>query len=486
MEIIERVRSIAKFLGGSTISLRSRLFILLNLVIQADQLFSMYIDWNVFVKRLLAFKEFNSALFAIFVCLSLDDISSLCNMTEKRLNNDKISQKGGDGELNITSKFMKNMAGTCQKWDITTKPSNKMENSHKNSGMIAESSKNMLGSPRNLDATTKYTKNITHSLQKSTITSKFVTNMVETDHETDLTLKCIEDMKRIDKNLKRILMGLLCFASCLPITFACLITIFKDKNNINIDKMPFVIYMYYPEGYKTLKIYFASLFLQLVWYATMLSYVYCASTSFALASISLCTQMRLICQSLFEVGNSGMVVKNGTVVRTDSDDVIEISQLKQIIRDHQDVFNDFLELNRRSKIIVSAFINILAIQMCCYIFFIIELENLSAKIKYLATMFLVFSMMFYFSTVGQSLTDESGNVELALWECPWIDKSAEFRKCILMMMTRASRKVFLRPYNLYVVDFKWFTNIVNATYSYFNLISNSKSNVSLAREIFIY
>ncbi|XP_039295489.1 uncharacterized protein LOC111060622 [Nilaparvata lugens] len=464
MEIIEHVRSFTNFLGGTRNSLGPRLFILLNLVIQVDQLFSMYINWDIFVKRLLAIKEFNSALFAIFVCSSLDDISSLCNMAEKLLKKEKFFQKNGESS-NITSgKTMH------QKWDITSKSTNNMEDCRQNLNMT--SNRLMANFHQRTDQTSKYVTDSCPNLEKP---SKYTSSMEEVDQKSDITSKCLENMVNIDRRLKTILVSLILFSSGLPIVFACLITLLRDRSKINIEKMPFIIYMHYPEGYKTLEIYFMSLFLQLVWYATMLSYVYCASVAFALASISLCTQMKLICLSLFEVGSSGSsILKSETVGRTGCDDSIEMSHLKQIIRDHQEVFNDFLELNKRSKIFLSAFINILAIQMCCYIFFIIELENVSAKIKYLATLLLVFSLMFYFSTVGQKLTDESGNVELALWECPWTDRSMEFRKCILMMMTRASRKVLLRPYNLYVVDFKCITNIVNATYSYFNLISNSK------------
>ncbi|XP_075235993.1 odorant receptor 43a-like isoform X2 [Lycorma delicatula] len=68
------------------------------------------------------------------------------------------------------------------------------------------------------------------------------------------------------------------------------------------------------------------------------------------------------------------------------------------------------------------------------------------------------------------------NIYRSITAISWYDKPQWFKKCLLLMITRANKKIEVKPYGLYVVNLRNFSKVMNAAYSYFNLISNITKN----------
>ncbi|XP_075235994.1 odorant receptor 43a-like isoform X3 [Lycorma delicatula] len=85
-------------------------------------------------------------------------------------------------------------------------------------------------------------------------------------------------------------------------------------------------------------------------------------------------------------------------------------------------------------------------------------------------------MLYVYSLNGQNLINKDENIYRSITAISWYDKPQWFKKCLLLMITRANKKIEVKPYGLYVVNLRNFSKVMNAAYSYFNLISNITKN----------
>ncbi|RZF37240.1 hypothetical protein LSTR_LSTR006566 [Laodelphax striatellus] len=102
------------------------------------------------------------------------------------------------------------------------------------------------------------------------------------------------------------------------------------------------------------------------------------------------------------------------------------------------------------------------------------MEGFFMKLEYSILLIWIVWIMEMYSALGQQVTDEGENLRLALSNCNWLDSPEWCRKSLLIMMTQATTTMEIRPYGLSALNLRSFTHVINAAYSYFNLLQNTK------------
>nr|AXY87889.1 odorant receptor 2 [Subpsaltria yangi] len=104
-----------------------------------------------------------------------------------------------------------------------------------------------------------------------------------------------------------------------------------------------------------------------------------------------------------------------------------------------------------------------------------EGTNVNGTYIKFVTMLIGVAFLFWFcSYFGQQVIDEAEKYHFALYCAHWVDKTESFKRTLRVMMTFANRGLYLKAIGVYVIGLSSFCTVVQAAYSYFNLISSVK------------
>ncbi|XP_039283635.1 odorant receptor 43a-like isoform X2 [Nilaparvata lugens] len=139
-----------------------------------------------------------------------------------------------------------------------------------------------------------------------------------------------------------------------------------------------------------------------------------------------------------------------------------------LVKSHVDLANDIKSLNKCINGLAVGYMNVMALQICMYLFCLLEFDDIVTRLKYAFCILFVIMVMSVCTSFGQRIINAGDILSWELYNCPWLEMPNWFKRSLLLMMTRSMRKMELKPYGLYVLDLRCLTSIVNATYSYFN------------------
>ncbi|XP_039277920.1 uncharacterized protein LOC120350023 [Nilaparvata lugens] len=272
----------------------------------------------------------------------------------------------------------------------------------------------------------------------------------------------------------RIFMTIFLSASILPYFQGVLLAVKNGTKDLNFEKLPYIIYTHYPDTMRTVPIYLTILTTQFLWYGLMLIQWYRLYKSYFVSALCLITEMELLVVALNDLDekdkNTNGNVNFNKIEKTSNNSLDKY--MAALVKEHHIICRGLKTLNTGASCMNLGFYNVFALQMCLYILFVIEMDEMVARIKYTVTGIIVFSISISGSKIGQDVADQGERLRLAMYQSEWIDKPVWLQKFILLMITRASRNMEMKPYGLYVLNMSSVTNVVKGTYTYFNLVTN--------------
>ncbi|XP_039293121.1 uncharacterized protein LOC111056460 [Nilaparvata lugens] len=289
----------------------------------------------------------------------------------------------------------------------------------------------------------------------------------------------IGKLKRLeDFNIKffMVLMGFSVFMPWLQSVYVILI----HNNYDDIQEIPFVLFSYYPEKYKSVTLHAIVQTGYGVFLIINELQMYCIFTAMYMASQTLTDEFDLLVTCLEEIDDNirdyDLVVKNVK----DNVNVVKYHRssyenklqtfLSKLVDHHSSLYSNVEVMNRRISSLCFATINAFTFQLFTCVMCAIEIENFATRIKYVFFIIFIAFLMILCASIGQNISDKGEEVRNALCNCSWVDKPEWFKKSILIMLIRSSKPLVIMPFGLYVLDLKRFAVILNGIYSYFNVI----------------
>ncbi|XP_039295722.1 uncharacterized protein LOC120354008 [Nilaparvata lugens] len=148
--------------------------------------------------------------------------------------------------------------------------------------------------------------------------------------------------------------------------------------------------------------------------------------------------------------------------------------LKHCIRNmaihHQTIYKKIRMLNTMFSYSMFYANTFICFQLC-FAIFCFQIGDLVFKIKYGLLLVSMLMLQYAYSENGQMVKDEVEKVRLALNECEWEGHPSWFYPYFQMMLIQSSIQPKLNVFNIFTMDRKNMASVVQAAYSYFNLLS---------------
>ncbi|XP_039289226.1 uncharacterized protein LOC111064625 isoform X1 [Nilaparvata lugens] len=134
-------------------------------------------------------------------------------------------------------------------------------------------------------------------------------------------------------------------------------------------------------------------------------------------------------------------------------------------------------LNGKVNGITMGFMNIFGFQLglCIFLIFSVEAKDIALKMRYVIRYCFVFGILFICTRKCQKIKDKSQELRDAVYGSSWTDKPRWLRKSLTVMITMANKDLQISPYGIYVLDMSYMTNIIKASYTYFNILNTLKA-----------
>ncbi|XP_047508608.1 odorant receptor 85b-like [Pieris napi] len=147
----------------------------------------------------------------------------------------------------------------------------------------------------------------------------------------------------------------------------------------------------------------------------------------------------------------------------------------EIVKDHQKLLRVVDNVNLIFGPLLFAQVTFSSIIICCFGFLTIVGKDL---IKSLLATFGIILAMFNFCWSGQLLSDASSGIAEAAYNCPWYNKSVEFRKCILIIIIRAQKPSTLSALGFSDVTLTTLSKILSTSWSYLSLLNQMYEDIA--------
>ncbi|XP_039295658.1 uncharacterized protein LOC120354002 [Nilaparvata lugens] len=110
-------------------------------------------------------------------------------------------------------------------------------------------------------------------------------------------------------------------------------------------------------------------------------------------------------------------------------------------------------------------------QLCIAIICLLKGEPI-IRVKYFAILLIIIVITYFYSELGQHIVDECEKMRTNLLYCDWIGKPLWYKKSLALIMTQNNRLPEIRLFNIFTMNRNNLSVVVQASYSYFNLLKN--------------
>ncbi|XP_075232272.1 uncharacterized protein LOC142330712 [Lycorma delicatula] len=131
------------------------------------------------------------------------------------------------------------------------------------------------------------------------------------------------------------------------------------------------------------------------------------------------------------------------------------------------------KLNEVSSFLLIAFNGIITAQMSLELYCTLETDDPWMHFLRIPGSVVCYGVVCF---SGQGLINESENLKRQLEWFPWTDSPQWFKKSILIMITCAKKPLQLKPSSLYVLNANNLMTVIQAAYSYLNMMRSFKAN----------
>ncbi|RZF42613.1 hypothetical protein LSTR_LSTR001408 [Laodelphax striatellus] len=287
-------------------------------------------------------------------------------------------------------------------------------------------------------------------------------------------------LKNLDKMNIRYTVVLIFFSVIVPL-LQSVYTVFISGKYYDIQDLQPILFSYYPEDYKSLKMHFTvQAFIGIFLIVEELQ-MYCIFTAVYMASYTLTDEFDLLFTCLEEIDQNirdFSHVKRSIKLDTTYERYKSTYEnqlfvfLAKIVDHHSSIYSNVELLSRRIGSLCLGTINAWTFQLFVCVMLVYINKDTATRIKFVFLALAIVVLMIMCASIGQTISDKGEKLRKTLWECSWVDKPEWFKKAILVMMKRSTRPLEIRPFGLYVLDLRRFAVILNGMYSYFNVVYN--------------
>ncbi|XP_049941991.1 odorant receptor 43a-like [Schistocerca serialis cubense] len=197
---------------------------------------------------------------------------------------------------------------------------------------------------------------------------------------------------------------------------------------------------------------------------------------FASVMIIVAAQLEILVHRLLDVRNDADIVCKETAVlekkKVDSkSDQNMYDELRVCIKTHQDIlrFVAYLQ-DTMSPIAMTQFVMSVVIA-CMALFQATYSEEFSAVLKCASFLTIPVGQLYLYCWAATNVTAQAEAVSAAIYSCSWVDASERFKRALRVIISRSQKPLVLTAGHLYPIDKEAFLTLVNASYSYYALLS---------------
>ncbi|RZF34437.1 hypothetical protein LSTR_LSTR012188 [Laodelphax striatellus] len=147
------------------------------------------------------------------------------------------------------------------------------------------------------------------------------------------------------------------------------------------------------------------------------------------------------------------------------------SRLRNFVRHHYFIIQKVNELNMGLKLTPTITLQAFCSLICFCLWYIVKGEEIVLKVKYVSFLIPLLIYLFLYAAAGQDIINGQEQLAITLFECPWMDKPKWFKTSIATMMLFVNKPLYVKQFGIYKLDMPYFSKILNAGYSYFNLLN---------------
>ncbi|XP_075236598.1 odorant receptor 10-like [Lycorma delicatula] len=195
------------------------------------------------------------------------------------------------------------------------------------------------------------------------------------------------------------------------------------------------------------------------------------------------TEIKLLCLSIKEMNVilnktlKDIKTVNGSTVQNNENyaDIVLKRYMRFIIQNHQHLYSKIKQVNEGIEGVSFAYNTSVTVFLCLSIYCIAQKENLYFKIpEAMNALFFIY----VFHNEAEWIKTESERLASSFYNISWIGKPMWLKKSLIIIMTRCNNPVEIKPFTIMELSLKNFAVVLNAAYSYYNVLNsfNNKKN----------
>ncbi|RZF47842.1 hypothetical protein LSTR_LSTR013932 [Laodelphax striatellus] len=259
-------------------------------------------------------------------------------------------------------------------------------------------------------------------------------------------------------------------------------------SQIDVSSFALPFRLWYPDQYKTVSVYFSLYVLQIIYIYFYSGYLYCGLTSGFMALKITIYDLKFLCLTVEEWDGEDMQKNNlynyyanyenfdddddgehsrGTKnKRKFENDIIgqDLSLLKtgidNVIKFHDMICSRASDMNKDFEMMYTVLNNTICFQMCICLYTSAKMDDIVLKIENILLIIPIAGMLFLYCFYAQQLLNEGENFRATLWESNFIDKPKWFKSSMLIIMTRISKELEIKPFGFYVLNLRLFSMVL--------------------------
>ncbi|XP_039279074.1 odorant receptor 4-like isoform X1 [Nilaparvata lugens] len=253
----------------------------------------------------------------------------------------------------------------------------------------------------------------------------------------------------------------------------------SEKANNEFEDYPLPVESWYPFSIARMPIYLTLCLIQGTYLGVEGMIFACWIVLILCAFLTVEMELKFLCQSFREIDlrvEKYVADQKNVIVDGNEDDLknkyLRI-YLRNLVLHHQSIIEVVNELNRASSFLVFMFNQIISCQICMSLFGS-QVDDKVLKLKYRILAIPILFSFGMFCYYGQGIGNEDEEMRKAVLHCSWERKPLWFKKDLLLILTRLNKPLEIKPLGLYVLNLRNFAVILNASYSYYNLLHTTE------------
>nr|ALD51470.1 odorant receptor 68 [Locusta migratoria] len=193
---------------------------------------------------------------------------------------------------------------------------------------------------------------------------------------------------------------------------------------------------------------------------------------FAAVMILVATQLEILGQRLVNLRNGRRVAgrrEKEQLARKTGESMYD--DLRLCVETHQEILRFMTQLQDTMSPMAMTQFAVSVVIVCMALFQATFSEDISAVLKCVLFLPIPTGQVYLYCWAANNVTEQAEAVSAAAYSCNWVDASERFKQSMRIILSRSQKPLVLRAGRLYPINREAFLSLVNASYSYYTLLS---------------